>query len=106
MSTNGLKGDGQTIQILQRIQDDVHEWATQGAETFRAVWVAEKERMGKLERMQREIVSRIESDVEAEEMKMDLEKEVKSLDEGEVKSLDKENGEFKSSVRDGEMNVQ
>jgi len=80
MSTNGLKGDGQTIQILQRIQDDVHEWATHGAETFRAIWIAEKERMGKLERMQREIVMRIESDVEAEEMKMELENEFKSME--------------------------
>jgi hypothetical protein len=94
MSTNGLKGDGQTIQILQRIRDDVHEWATQGAETFRAVWVEEKERMGKLERMQREIVSRIESDVEAEEMKMELEKEVKSLDSNNDRP------EYRSSVRD------
>jgi hypothetical protein len=94
MSTNGLKGDGQTIQILQRIRDDVHEWATQGAETFRAVWVEEKERMGKLERMQREIVSRIESDVEAEEMKMELEKEVKSLDNNNDRP------EYRSSVRD------
>jgi hypothetical protein len=91
MTTNGLKGDGQTIQILQRIQDDVHEWATQGAEAFRAIWVAEKERMGKLERMQREIVGRIESDVEAEDMKADLEKE--------VKLLENKPEEFKSAVR-------
>jgi len=91
MTTNGLKGDGQTIQILQRIQDDVHEWSTHGAEAFKAIWVAEKERMGKLERMQREIVSRIESDVEAEDMKADLEKEVKLMENNPE--------EFRSSAR-------
>ena len=55
MSTNGVKGDRQTVQILQRIQDDVQEWATQGAEAARPVWIAEKERMVKLERIQKEI---------------------------------------------------
>jgi hypothetical protein len=84
MSTNGLKGDGQTIQILQRIQDDVHDWATQGAEAARVVWLAERERMVRLEKMQRDIVERIESEVQQDDMALDLEREVRSLQERRV----------------------
>src|SRR5208282_3970236 len=78
MSTNGVKGDRQTIQILQRIQDDVQEWATQGAEAAKPVWIAEKERMVKLERIQKEILARMESDVQENEI-VELEKEVGTL---------------------------
>ena len=78
MSTNGVKGDGQTVQILQRIQDDVQAWATQGVESVRPVWIAEKERMGKLERIQKEIMAKIENDVQENEI-VELEKEVSTL---------------------------
>lgn len=56
MSTNGLKGDEETARILQRIRDDVQEWAEHGAEAARVVWQSEKERMLKLERIQKEIM--------------------------------------------------
>jgi len=60
MSANGVIGDNHTIQILKRIQDDVEEWATQGPEVARALWVSEKERMMKLERAQREMAAKME----------------------------------------------
>jgi hypothetical protein len=78
MSTNGVKSDGQTVQILQKIQGDVQEWATQGAEAARPVWIAEKDRMVKLERIQKEIMAKIESDVHENEI-VELEKEVGTL---------------------------
>jgi Mtf2 family len=56
MSTNGLKGDEETAQILQRIQNDVREWAQHGAEVARVVWQSERDRMLKLERIQKEIM--------------------------------------------------
>jgi hypothetical protein len=68
MSANGVKGDGETIEILKKIQEDVDEWATQGPEVARALWVSEKERMGKLERAQKEIVGRMEEDNLEEEV--------------------------------------
>lgn len=68
MSANGVNGDVHTMQILRRIQEDVEEWATQGPEVARALWVSEKERMGKLERAQKEIVSKMEENEMEEEL--------------------------------------
>ena len=53
MNTNGVAGDRDTADILQRIQSDVQEWATCGVEAVRPIWLAEKERMAKLERIQK-----------------------------------------------------
>jgi hypothetical protein len=103
MNMNGVKGDGQTVRILQRIQDDVHEWATTGAEAARPVWLAEKERMLKLERIQREISSAIESDVQDEDT-LELEKEVEALSKPKVDEVLEREEEIqvppKSSKRD------
>jgi hypothetical protein len=79
MTTNGLKGDGQTIQILKNIQEDIHEWSNQGSDAERVVWTAERGRVGKLEKFQREFVEGIEKDVGQVQMEQDLEREVKSL---------------------------
>jgi hypothetical protein len=79
MTTNGLKGDGQTIQILKTIQEDVHEWANQGNDAERVVWTAERGRIGKLEKFQRDFADGIEEEVGLKEMEQDLEREVQSL---------------------------
>ena len=81
MNTNGVAGDRDTADILQRIQSDVQEWATCGVEAVRPIWLAEKERMAKLERIQRETLMKIEKKVEiplheVAGMEHDLEKEV------------------------------
>jgi hypothetical protein len=68
---------------LERIQNDVTEWATQGAEAARAVWLAENERMMRLERMmeriQRDIAEHIEGHGEREDMILETKREVVSL---------------------------
>jgi len=83
MSANGVKGDVETIEIIKRIQEEVEEWATQGPEVARALWVGEKERMGKLERAQKEIAARLEEDnIEEEVLDEDpaeLEEDLRSL---------------------------
>ena len=83
MSANGVKGDVETIEIIKKIQEEVEEWATQGPEVARALWVGEKERMGKLERAQKEIAARLEEDnIEEEVLDEDpaeLEEDLRSL---------------------------
>lgn len=78
MSTNGVKGNGDTIQIIQRIQADVEEWAVHGAEAARAVWLGEKERIGKLDRIQKDMAAELESDVQEDISQ--IEKEVQTLE--------------------------
>jgi Mtf2 family len=89
MSTNGVKGDEETVDILQRIQDDVHEWATHGAEAARPVWLAEKERMGKLERIRKEILASIENEVDGKDT-LEMEKEVQKLGESKTQEMEKD----------------
>jgi len=80
MNLNGLRGDGQTIQILQRIQDDVKEWVTEGNELELAVWKEEKDKMTKLDKIRREMIDKIEMEVDVGAMEQELEKEVDLMD--------------------------
>jgi hypothetical protein len=77
MSANGLRGDRQTVQILQRVRDDVDEWITTGNEVIQVVWREEKDRMNKVDKIQREMIAKLESEVQKGE---DLEKEVGLID--------------------------
>lgn len=80
MNLNGLRGDGQTIQILQRIQDDVKEWVTEGNELEIAVWKEEKDKITKLDKIRREMIDKIEREVDVRAMEQELEEEVDLMD--------------------------
>ena len=62
MNMNGLKGDKHTFQILQKIEDDVDKWVYEGGEAAKVIWIAEKEKLEKLEKMKREIQAILNSE--------------------------------------------
>ena len=68
MSSNGLKGDAKTVQILKRIQDDVQEWMTEGNELLQVIWKDERHRLNKLDKIHKEMFSKLEEEARQEEV--------------------------------------
>jgi Mtf2 family len=55
MGMNGVRGDEKTVRIVETVVRDVQEWSSLGPEAIRPFWGAEGERVGRLEKILREI---------------------------------------------------
>jgi len=62
MNMNGLKGDRHTFEILQKVEWDVNQWVHEGGEAAKIIWLAEKEKLDKLDKMKKEIQATLNSE--------------------------------------------
>ena len=101
MGMNGVRADEKTVRIVEEVVRDVEEWGAHGPEAIRPLWAGERERVGRLEKVLREIRAQMERPVEVE------------LDGQMGKVVDKESGdqmekplERKREKQLGEWNVE
>jgi hypothetical protein len=67
MGVNGIPGDEKTLRIIDGIVRDVEEWASIGPEAIKPLWSGERERLGRLEKIQREIRGQMHRQLEETE---------------------------------------
>ena len=89
MGMNGVTGDKKTVKIVEGVVRDVEEWGAHGPEAIRPVW-AEREKVGRLEKVLREIKRQMQRPVDME-LKGQMGNAVDKVSEGQMdKPLNRE----------------
>ena len=89
MGMNGVRADEKTVRIVEEVVRDVEEWGAHGPEAIRPVWV-EREKVGRLEKVLREIKRQMQRPVDME-LKGQMGNAVDKVSEGQMeKPLNRE----------------